>query len=596
VAASQKARQGRQRGTIDELPSGAFRVRVYAGIDPVTKRRHDLVEVIPAGPKALKQAEAARARLASQVAERRNPRTSATIDQLLERYLAQFDGSPNTQTLYEGYVRNHISLFLGRLKVGDLDADILDSFYAELRRCRTHCAGKRTIQHRTKRPHDCDDRCGPHTCRPLGASTVRHMHFILSGAYRKAVRWRWVAVSPIPQAEPPAAPKPNPQPPTPAEAARILNEAWRDPDWGALIWTAMTTGARRGELAALRFDDLDLTAGRETVWLRRAIRKNEQGRLVEADLKTHQQRRIALDPETVAVLTEHLDRWRDRLALFDRELVGSLYLFSITPDGAMFARPDGITQRYERMADRLGIDTTFHKLRHYTATELIAAGVDVRTVAGRLGHGGGGTTTLRTYSAWVSEADQRAAKGLGSGMPSRPTELAHASKQQQSDPQHLYERVAADIRRQVLVGKIKPGAELPPEQGLVTAYDVSVSTVRRAKVLLREWGLLGARGREIITKVDEQSEGGDATVPVPADLRYWSVTLRGRDGLKYSPRLVRGCLADPDSFRPHLVGIAQLEDLVSDEEDEWIGQYELELRLIENHSSSAPVATLRWSE
>jgi integrase len=63
-----------------------------------------------------------------------------------------------------------------------------------------------------------------------------------------------------------------------------------------------------------------------------------------------------------------------------------------------------VTRRYERLAHRLGIDTTFHKLRHYSATELIIGGVDPRTVAGRLGHGGGGTTTLKTYTTWVSEA------------------------------------------------------------------------------------------------------------------------------------------------------------------------------------------------
>jgi len=44
-----------------------------------------------------------------------------------------------------------------------------------------------------------------------------------------------------------------------------------------------------------------------------------------------------------------------------------------------------VTQRYSKMADRLGIDTHLHNLRHYSATELIAGGVDVRTVAGRLG-------------------------------------------------------------------------------------------------------------------------------------------------------------------------------------------------------------------
>ncbi|MGH3874994.1 MAG: hypothetical protein ACRDSR_26430 [Pseudonocardiaceae bacterium] len=46
----------RERGSIDELPSGALRVRVYAGIDPVSKRRHYLTEVVPAGPKVERQA------------------------------------------------------------------------------------------------------------------------------------------------------------------------------------------------------------------------------------------------------------------------------------------------------------------------------------------------------------------------------------------------------------------------------------------------------------------------------------------------------------------------------------------------------------
>ncbi|MEW2429226.1 tyrosine-type recombinase/integrase [Micromonospora sp. NPDC047644] len=82
--------------------------------------------------------------------------------------------------------------------------------------------------------------------------------------------------------------------------------------------------------------------------------------------------------------------------------------------------PDTATRRFSRMAARLGLATNLHALQHYSATELIAAGVDVRTVAGRLGHGGGGATTLRVYAAWLSESDQRAASALSARMPSRP--------------------------------------------------------------------------------------------------------------------------------------------------------------------------------
>jgi hypothetical protein len=131
---------------------------VYAGIDPVTGRRHYLKEIIKVEPKAQSEAEAARSRPLDEVAEKRSPRTSATVDQLLDRYLDQFDGSPTTLDLYRTHVRNHISPCLGHVKVGQLDAETLDSFYGELRRCRRRCSGRRTIEHRVAEPHECTER------------------------------------------------------------------------------------------------------------------------------------------------------------------------------------------------------------------------------------------------------------------------------------------------------------------------------------------------------------------------------------------------------------------------------------------------------
>jgi integrase len=116
----------RARGNIETLASGALRVRVYGGRDPLTKQRHVLTEVIPKGPSAQRDAERARDRLLVQVAERRNPKTSATLDQLLERYLDQLQGSPNTLQLYQTHVKNHIKPLLGPVKIGRLDAEVLD--------------------------------------------------------------------------------------------------------------------------------------------------------------------------------------------------------------------------------------------------------------------------------------------------------------------------------------------------------------------------------------------------------------------------------------------------------------------------------------
>src|SRR4051812_43773931 len=118
----------RTRGEIETLPSGSLRVRVYAGIDPVSKKKHYLVETVPAGPRAAKEAERVRTRSASlaervrtrllnQVDENRNPRTRATVNQLMDRYLELINLEPTTRGTYEGYIRNHIRPLLGDLPV-----------------------------------------------------------------------------------------------------------------------------------------------------------------------------------------------------------------------------------------------------------------------------------------------------------------------------------------------------------------------------------------------------------------------------------------------------------------------------------------------
>src|SRR3954467_60973 len=105
---SGSTRRKRQRGEIEQLPSGSLRVRVYAGIDPISGKRHHLVEVVPAGRDAAKQAEKTRTRLLAEVDERRNPRTKATIDQLLDRYLDVLKIEDTTRAGYESIARNYI--------------------------------------------------------------------------------------------------------------------------------------------------------------------------------------------------------------------------------------------------------------------------------------------------------------------------------------------------------------------------------------------------------------------------------------------------------------------------------------------------------
>ncbi|MCO1658911.1 tyrosine-type recombinase/integrase [Pseudonocardia humida] len=495
---SGSTRRQRQRGEIETLPSGSLRVRVYAGVDPISGKRHHLTEVIPAGKDAAKLAEKARTRMQAEVDERRNPRTRATVAQLMERYLDVLQIEDTTRAGYERLVRLHIGPLLGRLAVGRIDGETLDSFYRELRRCRTHCGGRPVDEHHTDGEHTCDKRCGPHRCRPLSTSSVRQTHNLLNGAFTRAVRWRWVGSNPVRQAEPPALPKADPQPPTPAQAARIVTTALTDPDWGMLVWLAMTTGARRGELCALRWRDVDFAQ----CVVRIGSSLGQLGsRVWEKDTKTHQRRRIVLDAQTLALLRSYLHRRAELATALGTELAADGFVFSSSLDGSTPVRPDTVTQRYRRMCARLGWDMHIHQLRHFSATELIAAGVDVRTVAGRLGHSGGGTTTLRVYAAWVAEADQRAAETLAARLPdilqtTEPAAALPAGSGSSSHDPPPHELIATDLRGAIRCGALTSGDQLPTCKELGTRYGVAISTAQRAVATLRDEGRVRvARGR-----------------------------------------------------------------------------------------------------
>ena len=236
---------------------------------------------------------------------------------------------------------------------------------------------------------------------------------------------------------------------------------------------------------------LDLEAGVAEFGL--AI-KQDGTEIYTGDPKGKLHTRVVLDPETVEVLREHRDRCTALAAAAGIALDPEGYVFSDALDHRTPWRPATVTQRFGRLRDALGLKTSLHKTRHYSATELIIAGVDVATVAGRLGHASA-STTLNFYTAWVSEADQRAAKMLAPRLPERPTSATRADWAK-IIPEHQYEVIAAGLREAIAAGEYQPGDPIPTEKQLAAEHAVSAGTAHRVMELLRTWGLVTAsRGR-----------------------------------------------------------------------------------------------------
>lgn len=241
-------------------------------------------------------------------------------------------------------------------------------------------------------PQDIEAVLGAMRGAGLSQSSIHQTFTLLNGAFKWARRNRKVTRNPAAEAEEPrstAVPH-EVTPPDIEGLRRLLAEATaREPDLGLLCHLGAVTGMRRGELAGLRWDRVDLDRGRIQV----EITVNDAGgKVVIANFtKTRKTRAVSIDRPTVEVLRSHRASAEDRAGLFGRELAAEAFVVSHSPDGSTPVRPEYLTRRMRQLRKHLGLeaaefDATLQALRHWTQTTLTEAGFESRQVAARGGH------------------------------------------------------------------------------------------------------------------------------------------------------------------------------------------------------------------
>jgi integrase len=372
--ASDRARQG--RGHMRQRGADTFQLIVYVGIDAATGKEQYHRETLHGIAKAARRRLDA---IVKEVDEGRHRNPDVTVADLLRRWLAHAgpDLSPSTLRSYKGYIDKRIEPALGRLPLEKLTTATLDDFYASLR-------------------------------AELSPASVRQIHAIIRRACHVGEKWGLLARNPAALATPP---RPNPterKPPT-AKAARafITKLVDLDPDLAVFVRLAAISGARRGELVALRWDDLNLDTAELTI-ARAAV---DTGKVTIKSTKGGRVRRLRLDPVTIDVLRAHRAREEEKANYFEVAFSTTAPIFTVEPGKPW--RPDYAGSRFKIAADECKVTFTMHALRHFAATELIGAGVNIRTVSGRLGHAQT-STTLNVYAAEIASADEAAAATLAS--------------------------------------------------------------------------------------------------------------------------------------------------------------------------------------
>ncbi len=361
----------------------AWQLVVEAGRDPLTGTRRQVTRTVRGGRR---EAQRALAQLVAQVDGEGVPAKAAkTVGELLERWFELADLSPNTARGYRSKIDQYLLPAFGDLPLRRLTPERLDAFYVALR-ARGGRGGK-----------------------PLAVNTVRGVHRIIRRACEQAVRWGWLARNPAARASPPRGSDVGQEPPEPADLVAVLAlAARRDRDLAEMAHLAVITGARRSELCGLQWGDLDLDAGAGRIV--RAIADTPEREARQP--KTRQSRRVvALDPATVDMLRARKVRMAEIAMTCGIRLEPTAYVFTEEADGSRPLRPLTVSARWRRLAHEAGVRCRFHDLRHFTATQLIAAGVAVTTVSQRLGHASA-KMTVDVYGHPVRDADRHAAEVL----------------------------------------------------------------------------------------------------------------------------------------------------------------------------------------
>ncbi len=149
------------------------------------------------------------------------------------RPFAEVNLSPTTLHEYDRLLEKRILPRFGATKVRSIRAADIDAFYADLRRRGRADGGA------------------------LGAQSIQHIHALLRRLLNQAVRWGSIATSPVTRASPPRVHRHELTNPKPEVVAKLIEQAEKkDSDLATFLRLAAVTGARRGELCALRWTDI----------------------------------------------------------------------------------------------------------------------------------------------------------------------------------------------------------------------------------------------------------------------------------------------------------------------------------------------------
>lgn len=320
---------------------------------------------------------------------------SATVEQLVERYIENCEVRGvglKTVERYGEMLRLQIKPFIGSATLEKLRKANVAEFVTTLAKRGNSRSGE-----------------------GLAPKTIKNTLSLLATSLEWAVEMGVILHNPASRVRSPKILKRPAKAIDDTEAQKLLETAEAEGSlWGRLFTISLTVGARRGEVAALKWSDIDWNAS--TVTICRALSKTVAAGVLVKETKTGNIRTVKLSPMAVRALQAQ------RAAQAAEKLKGKYY----QEQGWIFASPLGgvlnpvsISNAFTRIAKVAGISTTrLHDLRHTFASWLIADGENIETVKDALGHSTS-YTTLTTYAHAVKKATAAAVESIDARLSGR---------------------------------------------------------------------------------------------------------------------------------------------------------------------------------
>jgi integrase len=382
-------------GSIRHRGGDRYQLRAPMKPDPITGKRRELVRTV-----RVKSARAAQEKLNELLVEAGSAplaTSELTVAQAFERW---YDHQVDSEAWSAGWTKRvrslldvHVIPQIGSIRLDRLETYDIDRFYAAMR---SGAYGKEQ-----------------------SAQSVLRAHTVVRSALATCVRWRWLPSNPAEAVESLSRARRTINPPTSDEVRQLMAAAGDDFEMRTFVHLAAATGMRLGELLALRRSDFDLEGDTPRVKVTRVIAVAEEG-YEERDYPKSSagNRQLVIDGALVATLESHFDAQQARAAKFKQKCGPKSYIFAGSTDVTVWWDLARGSKRFAKLRSDAKLEKVhIHDLRHYHATQLLARGIDVRTVAARLGHADP-AITLRTYAHWVPARDVDAAAAIAAELAS----------------------------------------------------------------------------------------------------------------------------------------------------------------------------------